>query len=54
MSSMGVLARRAVDLTAIATGGVALLAAVALGARPAGRTAPRAATTMAEAGVGGG
>ena len=43
-----------VDLTAIAAGGAALLAAVALGARPAGRTAPHAATTMVEAGVGGG
>ena len=41
-----------VDLTALATGIVALLVAVALGARYARRTAPRAATVMAEAGVG--
>ncbi|MCY4123204.1 MAG: PepSY-associated TM helix domain-containing protein [Acidobacteria bacterium] len=42
----------AVDLTAIATGIVALLVAIALGARQARRTAPHPATVMAEAGVG--
>lgn len=42
----------AVDLTAIATGMAALLAAIALGARYAGRTAPHAAPVMAGAGVG--
>lgn len=41
-----------VDLTAIATGVVALLVAIALGARQAGRTAPHGATPMIEASVG--
>ena len=41
-----------VDLTAIATGIVALLVAIALGAREAGRTAPHGAATMVEASVG--
>lgn len=41
-----------VDLTAIATGVVAVLVAIALGARQAGRTASHRATPMVEASVG--